>query len=805
MNGLKDQIGGESLKIHADAKGEESFPQPGSEHAPGSELPDDAMIILPVRDTVLFPGMVEPLMVGRKHSIAAAQEAARRGQPLGVVQQRDSEVEHPSPADFYEVGTVTNILRYITSPDGGHHLICQAAGRFRVREFLDGFPFFVARIEKIPEDNTADSDIEARLHHVKREVTEALNLTPEIPGEIRAAIDNVSSASGFADLVASIFDLKPSEKQEILETIDIKRRLDRLSELLEHRLVVLRLSAQIGKQTKEAVDKHQREYLLREQLKAIRQELGEQDTRGQEFNDLGAQIVKANMPKEVAEHVTKELGRLERMSEASGEYGIVRGYLEWMISLPWSKMSEENLDIAHARAVLNEDHYGLDKIKQRILEHLAVHKLNPTGKGPILCFVGPPGVGKTSLGQSIAKATGRQFVRVALGGLHDEAEIRGHRRTYVGALPGNIIQALRKAGTRNPVLLLDEMDKVSASFHGDPAAAFLEVLDPEQNNTFRDNYVGMPFDLSQVLFIATANVLDNIPGPLRDRMELIELPGYTAEEKMEIAKRYLVPRQRQATGLKEEQCQISEEALKLIVREYTREAGCRQLERQIGKVFRRVAMQVAENTPPTPEVNVVDLVSILGAKRYEREVALRTGVPGVATGLAWTPVGGDILFVEASQISGSGKLILTGQLGDVMKESAQAALTLLKSRARNFDIAPELFGTTDVHVHVPAGATPKDGPSAGVTMFVALVSLFAGKTVHHDVAMTGEISLRGLVLPVGGIKEKCLAAAAAGIKTVLLPARNKPDLEEIPGTVRDGLEFVWLETVDDAVKAAFRS
>lgn len=805
MDSFKDQIGSEQLKIHAEAKGEETFPRPASEHSPGPDLPDDAMIILPVRNTVLFPGMVVPLMVGRKHSVAAAQEAARRGRPMGVVQQRDPEVEHPSPVDLYEMGTVTNILRYITSPDGGHHLICQAAGRFRVREYLEGFPYFVARIEKIPEDETTDSDIEARLHHLKREVTEALELTPEIPGEIRAAIDNITSAGGFADLVAGIFDLKPNEKQEILEAVAIKNRLDRLSDLLERRLVVLRLSAQINKQTKDAVDKHQREYLLREQLKAIRQELGEQDTRGQEISELGVQIAKANMPVDVAEHVTKELGRLERMSEASGEYGIIRAYLEWMISLPWSVMNEENLDIAHARAVLNEDHFGLDKVKQRILEHLAVHKLNPNGKGPILCFVGPPGVGKTSLGQSIAKATGRKFVRVALGGLHDEAEIRGHRRTYVGALPGNIIQALRKAETRNPVILLDEMDKVSASFHGDPAAAFLEVLDPEQNHTFRDNYVGMPFDLSQVLFIATANVLDNIPGPLRDRMELIELPGYTADEKMEIAKRYLVPKQRQATGLREEQCQISEAALKSIVQEYTREAGCRQLERQIGKVFRRVAMQVAENAPPTPEVNAVDVAAILGAKRYEREVALRTVVPGVATGLAWTPVGGDILFVEASQVSGTGRLILTGQLGDVMKESAQAALTLLKSRARHYDISPEQLGPIDVHVHVPAGAIPKDGPSAGVTMFVALVSLFTGKTVHHDVAMTGEISLRGLVLPVGGIKEKCLAAAAAGIKTVLLPARNKPDLEEIPATVRDVLEFVWLESVDDAVKAAFRS
>lgn len=804
MGTNSDQFKSGALATDIEVEDDTSSMTVADEHEPGAQLPDDAMILLPVRNTVIFPGMVVPLIVGRKHSIAAAQEAARRGRPLGVLQQKDAEVEHPAASDLSRVGTVTTILRYLTAPDGGHHVICQATSRFRVREFIDGFPFFVARVDKIREDETTNPDIEARLHHLKRELNEAFELMPEISKEVRAAVETMSAPGGFADLIAGVVDLKPNEKQEILETVDIKRRLDRVSEMLEQRLVVLRLSAEINKQTKDAVDKTQREYILREQLKAIRRELGESDGRGQDFQDLTAQVAKANMPAEVSELVTKELGRLERMSEASGEYGIVRTYIEWMIALPWSTMSDENLDITHARTVLNQDHFGLEKVKKRVLEHLAVHKLNPTGKGPILCFIGPPGVGKTSLGQSIAKATGRKFARVALGGLHDEAEIRGHRRTYVGALPGTIIQALRKVGTRNPVLLLDEIDKVSAGFHGDPAAALLEVLDPEQNNSFRDNYLGVPFDLSQVMFIATANVLDQIPGPLRDRMEVIELPGYTTDEKMEIAKQYLIPKQAKASGLSENQCQISDDALRVIVQDYTREAGCRQLEQKIGKVFRHVALRVAENATVAVRVDRNELAPILGTKRFEREVALRTSVPGVATGLAWTPVGGDILFVEASQVNGSGRLILTGQLGDVMKESAQAALTLLKGRARSFDLVPETIDRSDIHVHVPAGAIPKDGPSAGVTMFIAMMSLFGGRTVRSDVAMTGEISLRGLILPVGGIKEKCLAAAAAGIKTIMLPARNRPDIDDIPQSVRDTLEFVWLETVDDAVQTAFK-
>jgi ATP-dependent Lon protease len=537
-------------------------------------------------------------------------------------------------------------------------------------------------------------------------------------------------------------------------------------------------------------------------LRHIQKELGEGDEKSVEVAELRAQIEKAGMPKEAEDQAKKELRRLERMSEASPEYGMIRSYLDWLIELPWSKLSADAIDVAEARRTLDEDHYGLPKVKRRILEYLAVRKLNPEGKSPILCFVGPPGVGKTSLGQSIARATGRKFVRLSLGGVHDEAEIRGHRRTYIGALPGNIIQSIRKAETRNPVMMLDEVDKLGAGVHGDPSSALLEVLDPEQNSTFRDNYLGVAFDLSKVMFIATANVLDTIPGPVRDRMEVIEIPGYTEDEKLEIAKRYLIKRQLEATGLKAEQCEITADAIRAIIRDYTREAGVRNLERHLGAVCRHVAMRIAEGSAERLRIDVAELAAILGAARFENEVAMRTSVPGVATGLAWTPTGGDILFIEATRVPGSNRLILTGQLGDVMKESAQAALTLVKGRAADLGIDPGLFEKSDVHIHVPAGAIPKDGPSAGVAMFVALVSLLTGRTARSDTAMTGEISLRGLVLPIGGVKEKVLAAARAGITTVLLPARNRKDLEDVPEAARKQVRFVWLERVDDAVAAA---
>ena len=771
-------------------------------HGDSRPVPADALIILPVRNTVLFPRMIQPIGIGRPISVAAAQEAARSERSIGILQQRNPEIDVPAEADLYRVGTMATIVRYITAPDGSHHIIAQGQQRFGILEFLEGYPFLVARVAPMEEVETASSEIEARTHRLKQQAAAALEFMPQAPPELAAAIESTNVPGALADLIAGFLELKPAEKQEVLETLDVQARLDKVLGFLEHRLEVLRLAAEIGKQTKESVDARQREFMLREQLKTIQKELGETDAKTVEVEELAKAISEAHMPPEVEEQARRELTRLERMPEGAGEHSMIRAYLDWLIALPWSANSQESIDIAEARRILDEDHYGLEKIKRRILEYLAVRKLNPQGRSPILCFVGPPGVGKTSLGQSIARALGLKFVRVSLGGVHDEAEIRGHRRTYLGALPGNIIQGIRKAGTRNPVFMLDEMDKLGAGFQGDPSAALLEVLDPEQNATFRDNYLAVPFDLSKVVFIGTANVLDTIPGPLRDRMEVIELSGYTEEEKAQIARRYLVRRQLLANGLKPEQCEITDAAVLALVRDYTREAGVRSLEREIGRIFRHVAMRIAEGAATIVHIDVGDLQEVLGAPRYESEVAMRTSLPGVATGLAWTPVGGDILFVEASRVPGSGRLILTGQLGDVMKESAQAALSLVKARASELGLTAAIFEKNDVHIHVPAGAIPKDGPSAGVAMFIALVSLFTSKTVHSDTAMTGEISLRGLVLPVGGIKEKVVAASRAGISTVVLPSRNRKDLEDIPDSVRGKMKFVWVDHVSDAVAAA---
>jgi ATP-dependent Lon protease len=764
-------------------------------------LPTDAMIILPVRGTVLFPGMVLPISVGRTKSVAAAQWAVQHSLPLGLLLQRDAQIDDPAPTDLYTVGTVANVLRYVTAPDGTHHFVCQGQHRFRVLEFLPGYPFPVARVSQVGEAETRTPEIEARLHVLKRQAEEALDLLPQAPPELATTIRGITSATALADLVAGVMDIELAEKQEVLEIFDVSQRLKRVSELMGYRIEVLRLSRQISQQTKETVDTRQREFLLREQLKTIQKELGEGDDGAQDVDELRKRLEEANLPPEVDQQAKKELARLSRMQESAGEYGMVRNYLEWLAELPWSVTTEHAVDIAEARRVLDEDHFGLPKIKRRILEYLAVQKLKPGGKSPILCFVGPPGVGKTSLGQSIARATGRKFVRVSLGGVHDEAEIRGHRRTYIGALPGNIIQGLKKAGSRDCVMMLDEIDKVGSGIQGDPSAALLEVLDPEQNGTFRDNYLGVPFDLSGVLFIATANVMDTIPGPLRDRLEVIELSGYTEEEKLQIARRYLVRRQLDANGLAPEQATVSDDALRHIIRDYTREAGVRSLERAIGAVFRNVAMRIAEGSASHVDVDAALVVDILGQPRFENEVAMRTSIPGVATGLAWTPVGGDILFIEATRTPGSGRLILTGQLGDVMKESAQAALSLVKSRARALTIDEEMLAKSDIHIHVPAGAIPKDGPSAGVAMTVALISLLTNRATRSDAAMTGEISLRGLVLPVGGIKEKVTAAARAGITLVALPARNRRDYDDIPEEVRQKMRFVWCERIDDAVAA----
>jgi ATP-dependent Lon protease len=779
-------------------------PQSGSSNGNASlpPIPADALIIVPVRNLVLFPGIVLPVTLGRERSIAAAQEAARAERQIGLVLQRNPEITIPAASDLYESGTAATILRYVTAQDGAHHIIAQGQERFRVLEYLEGWPFLVARVERIAEPVASGTEIEARFVQLKERAAEAVQLIPDAPRELLAAVQSQASPGGLADMVAAFMDLKPEEKQQILETLDLRQRLDKVLWFLAYRLEVLRLSRDIGQQTKETMEGRQREYLLREQLKTIQKELGEEGDTKEEVAQLRKAIAEAKMPEEVEKHASKELKRLERMPDGAAEYGIVRTYLEWLTELPWSTETETGIDIAAARRVLDEDHFGLVKIKRRILEFLAVRKLSKSGRSPILCFVGPPGVGKTSLGQSIARATGRKFVRISLGGVHDEAEIRGHRRTYIGALPGTIIQAIRKAGARDCVMMLDEIDKLGRGIQGDPSAAMLEVLDPEQNSTFRDNYLAVPFDLSKVMFIATANMLDTIPGPLRDRMEVIELSGYTQEEKLEIAERYLVKRQLEANGLTAEQASLTEAAIRRIIADYTREAGVRNLEREIGSVFRNVAMRIAEASVDRVTVDAADVPAILGAPRFENEVAQRTSIPGVSTGLAWTPVGGDILFIEATRIPGAGRLILTGQLGDVMKESAQAALSLVKSRAKSLGIDEAIFEKSDIHVHVPAGAIPKDGPSAGVAMFTALASLLTGRTVRSDTAMTGEISLRGLVLPVGGIKEKVVAALRAGIRTVLLPARNRKDFEDIPDEARRELRFHWLERVEDAIGLA---
>ncbi|UJS22959.1 endopeptidase La [Thiothrix winogradskyi] len=768
---------------------------------------NEALILIPMRDVVLFPGMAIPITIGREQSIAAAQQAVKNGQKVGLILQTQASLSNPDGNQLHPIGTIASILRYVTTSSGTHHLVVQGEERFRVVDYVEGLPYMAAHVEILPEIEAAedDADIKARMRHLQEKAIETVQLLPQAPPEVVSAIQSIEYAGALADLISNFLDITPPEKQVILETINLRERLDKVAEHVRHQLEVLKLTREIDQQTQQSMDARQREFMLRERLKAIKKELGEDDddSNPSEIEELKQAIADANMSAEAADQARKELKRLQKMPESSGEYSMIRTYLDWLTSLPWNQLAAETIDIAKAREVLDEDHYGLEKIKKRILEYLAVRKLNPQGRSPILCFVGPPGVGKTSLGKSIARSLGLPFVRSSLGGVHDEAEIRGHRRTYMGALPGNIIQEMRKAGNRNPVFMLDEIDKLGGGgFHGDPAAALLEVLDPAQNETFRDNYLALPFDLSKVVFIATANVLDAIPGPLRDRMEIISLPGYTEDEKVEIAKRYLLSRQLTAHGLTPEQAHVNEAALHTIVSDYTREAGCRNLEREIAAVLRNAAIQIAEGKTERVAITPAELPAILGSQRFESEVAMRTSVPGVATGLAWTPVGGDILFIETTKMPGHGKLIITGQLGDVMKESAQAALSLIKANAKRFGVDPQVFEKHDIHLHVPAGAIPKDGPSAGVSIFTSLVSLLSDCKVRSDVAMTGEISLRGLVLPIGGVKEKCLAALRAGIHTVMLPARNRKDLDDVPENARKQLNFVWLERVDDAINAA---
>jgi ATP-dependent Lon protease len=765
----------------------------------------EALPVLPLRDTVTFPETLAPLAVGQERSIHLVDDVLGTNRMLVMVTSRDPEKEEPGPGDLYRVGVVGAVARMMKMPDGTLRILVQGMQRVKLGDFVAEQPYMVARISELPDVIEQSRELEALSRNVQRTFSEIVEQIPYLPEEVQLAVANIDDPSALAHLIAGALRIGTEEKQKLLEEADVGKRLRHLSRILARELEVVQLGTQIQSQVQSEIDKGQREFFLRQQLKAIQEELGEEDEQQAEVNELREKIEAAELPEHALQAAERELSRLEKLPPAAAEHGVIRTYLEWLTELPWSVETEDDLDIAHAREVLDADHYDLEKVKDRILEYLAVRKLNPDSPGPILCFVGPPGVGKTSLGRSIAKALGREFERISVGGVRDEAEIRGHRRTYIGAMPGTIVRALRDAGSRNPVFMIDEIDKMGADFRGDPASAMLEVLDPAQNDSFRDHYLDLEFDLSNVAFIATANVLDTIPGPLLDRMETIELAGYTLEEKRQIARRYLVRRQIGANGLKPSQIEFSDAALTAIVEEYTREAGVRNLERQIGTICRKVARDVAEGKQRgKARVSAKKARELLGRRRVFAEQRRRTKVAGVATGLAWTPTGGDVLFIEATAMPGSGKLTITGQLGEVMKESAQAALSYVRAHYPEIaaDLGDEWFAGHDIHIHVPAGAVPKDGPSAGVAMAVALSSLISGRPVRNDVAMTGEVTLTGQVLPIGGLKEKSLAAQRAGIKQVIVPARNQGDVAEIPAHELQGLEFVYVDEVSQALEAA---
>ncbi|MGH7472529.1 MAG: endopeptidase La [Candidatus Methylomirabilales bacterium] len=758
--------------------------------------------LLPLRGTVLFPHVILPILVGQEKSIRLVDEVVVGNRMIGVVALKEQEAQDPRPDDLFPLGTAAVIAKMLKLPDGTISIMVQGLERIRLGQMTQTEPYYRATVVPLPDHEVRDQEVDALVLNLRRLFQEAVDLSPNLPAELAIVALNIDEGGMLADMITSNLNLSVEEKQEVLELTDIKPRLRRVTELLTRHLESLELSRQIQDQVKAGMDKSQREYYLREQLKAIQQELGEGDERTQEAEELRRRINETPLPDEVREVALRELGRFSRMPPAAAEYSVVRTYLEWLLDLPWLKGTDDRLDIAGAEQILNQDHYDLEKVKKRILEYLAVRKLKKDMKGPILCFVGPPGVGKTSLGHSIAAALGRKFIRISLGGIRDEAEIRGHRRTYVGALPGRIIQSIRKAGSNNPVFMLDEVDKIGADFRGDPSSALLEVLDPEQNTTFSDHYLELPFDLSRVMFIATANILDPIPAALRDRMEVLELPGYTQSEKLHITRRYLIPKQLEAHGLTAAQLTITDDAVREVIGSYTREAGVRNLEREIATICRAVAKQVSEGRTDPVTITAEALRPLLGPVKFLSEVAERTAQPGVATGLAWTPAGGEIIFVEATKMPGKGNLILTGHLGEVMKESAQAALSAIRSRSRELDLAEDFFLKQDIHIHVPAAAIPKDGPSAGVTMYTALLSLVTGRPVQSDVGMTGEITLRGQVLPVGGIKEKALAAKRAGLKAMVLPERNANDLEDTPEEVREGIEFRFIRSVDQVPEMA---
>jgi ATP-dependent Lon protease len=769
--------------------------------------------VLPLRETIPLPDTLTPLAVGQERSIRLVDDVLRGNRMLVMVASRNPEIEAPGPEDLYDVGVVGAIARMIKVPDGTMRVLVQGGQRVHIDRWLRETPYLVAELSEQPDvAPAADAELEALVRNVRTTFSSIVEGNPYLPEELQLAIANIDDPSALSHLIAGSLRIKPEEKQGLLEEVDVARRLRRLVEILARELEVISIGSEIQNQVQSEIDKGQREFVLRQQLEAIRKELGEFDESAAEANELRQQLDAIALPEEVRRQVDRELKRLENLPPQAAEHGIIRTYLEWMATLPWDKSTEDNLDLAHAREVLDEDHYDIEQVKDRILEFLAVRKLKPDARGSILCFIGPPGVGKTSLGRSIARALGRKFERISAGGVRDEAEIRGHRRTYIGALPGTIIRALRDAESNNPLFMIDEIDKMGADWRGDPSSAMLEVLDPEQNSTFRDHYLDVPFDLSNVMFITTGNTLDTIPGPLRDRMEVIQLAGYTEDEKLEIAKRYLVPRQIERNGLRKSWISFSDTALRAIIRDYTREAGVRNLEREVGTVCRKIARDVAESSNgarPAKKASISEarVRDLLGRPRFHSETKRRTRQPGVATGLAWTPVGGDVLFIEATSYPGKGNLTITGQLGDVMKESAQAALSYV--RRHHAELAPGLgedwFAEHDIHIHVPAGAIPKDGPSAGVTMATALVSLITARPVRDEVGMTGEMTLTGQVLPIGGLKEKALAAQRAGIGTIIAPSLNEADVEEIPEHLRRDLTFAFVDHIDEVLEVALEA
>ena len=764
----------------------------------------DALPILPLRETVTYPDTLTPLAVGQPRSVKLVNDVLSGNRMLAMVASKDPENDTPGPEDLHRVGVAGSVARMMKVPDGTLRILVQGGQRIRIVDYIAESPYLIARIEQIPDVLEPSDELEALTRNVQNTFSEIIEAIPYLPEELQLAVTNLDDAASLSHLIAGSMRIPVAEKQELLEEPDVNKRLRRLSEILTRELEVVRLGSKIQSQVESEIDKGQREFFLRQQMKAIQDELGEGDEQQAEVNELRERLEQANLPEEAHKQAERELGRLEKLPPAAAEYGVIRTYLEWILSLPWNNVTEDDLDLQRARRILDEDHYDLEKVKDRIIEQLAVSKLKADLSGPILCFVGPPGVGKTSLGQSIARTLGRKFARISVGGVRDEAEIRGHRRTYIGAMPGTIVRAIRDAESKNPVFMIDEIDKMGADWRGDPASAMLEVLDPAQHHAFRDHYLDLPFDLSKVLFICTANQLEPIPPPLRDRMEIIQISGYTEDEKLGIARKYLVPKQLEAHGLSPERLTFTDNALRLVIREYTREAGVRNLEREIASVCRKAAREIAEGKLEKARVDERRVRTWLGRRKFEAEVRKRTAVPGVATGLAFTPVGGDVLFMEATAMPGEGKLIVTGQLGDVMRESAQAALSWVRGHWRELGLDRDWFEEKDVHIHVPAGAVPKDGPSAGITMAVALVSLALGQPVSEDVAMTGEITLTGQVLPIGGLREKVLAAQRAGLKTVVLPRENEGDLEDLPKDVRKNLNFVPVDTIDEVIEAALQ-